>query len=421
MIDFDSLTKKDCEKFCIKLDLHVEFPKSLPRLQARLKDVHAEATAKLKKNNCRLRKQKQIQFTKQLLKENLAKLDADTMRYYAKRLGNKGKGQQRKILLSYLQDIIKKTKTQINVENINSDSDNDVVIDMHNDNADVHITAGCSDYDSDYVSDVQIRSSDPKEPIDIQNYEWDYHYIDEITGVDMYVLTNGMHVTVESYDREIYCQEDGENSVRDGADDDEDDEKGLYIIHEDIIMPSRPEQDTTNNGRIFYQTDYYTIQQLNRITKTKVKVKMLFGDNDTDNYRNTDTQRLYCGGQAKIMGHYDRTYAFGIITTFKKSPTPKLENFKKLMDKQFITVKNLLLEGYDIIIPTPTQKKIKKRNMICNKTIYHNLGTGSAKLELSYLLYIQHKIDQLKKYMKCKEITMIKSDQYIDLTSDKNY
>ncbi len=68
--------------------------------------------------------------------------------------------------------------------------------------------------------------------------------------------------------------------------------------------------------------------------------------------------------------------------------------------------------------------EIQTKKMICRdgkQVIYHNLGTGTAKLNVPYLLYIQHKIDQLKKYMKCKEITMIKSDQYIDLTSDKNY
>ncbi|MCP3953120.1 MAG: hypothetical protein GY697_13015, partial [Desulfobacterales bacterium] len=259
MIDFDSLTTKDCEKFVTKLDLHVEHPKTLERLKERLKEVHAKARAKLKKDNWRLLKQKRIQFTKELLKEKLTKMNPEKMRYYAKRLGFKGKGKTKKILSPYLQNIIKKAKTgtsiEDNFEDINSvksdtdsnSDDDDVLIDMYNDNPDLHITAGGSDYESD-----------SKEPQANDN----------------------------------------------GPDDDENDEKGIYIVGEDIAMPDRPEQDTTNNGRIFYQTDYYTIQQLNHITKTKAKVRMLFGDNDRDNYRNTNTPRKYCGYQASVMGHY---------------------------------------------------------------------------------------------------------------------
>ncbi len=113
------------------------------------------------------------------------------------------------------------------------------------------------------------------------------------------------------------------------------------------------------------------------------------------------------------MGKYDQTYAFGIITTFKKLKNkPDLTTFKKLMDKQFEKLKNLLLNGYDIVIPTPTTEQVRKyKNKFCNnnkQVIYHNLGTGIANLKFKYLLCIQNKIDQLKKHMKYNKIIEIK-------------
>ncbi len=61
------------------------------------------------------------------------------------------------------------------------------------------------------------------------------------------------------------------------------------------------------------------------------------------------TRRVGWGGQAQIMGYYDKKYAFGIVTTFRKTPKPNLDKFKTLMDTQFKTVAKLLLNGYDII------------------------------------------------------------------------
>lgn len=45
--------------------------------------------------------------------------------------------------------------------------------------------------------------------------------------------------------------------------------------------------------------------------------KVLFGDNDVDNERDAaTTPRQYWGGQAQWVGHYDRHFGYGIVTTF---------------------------------------------------------------------------------------------------------
>ncbi len=65
MIHFDSLTKKDCIEFATTMDLHIEPPKNIQQYKNRLRDIHSEARKKLKKNNCRLLKQKRINVTRQ--------------------------------------------------------------------------------------------------------------------------------------------------------------------------------------------------------------------------------------------------------------------------------------------------------------------------------------------------------------------
>ncbi len=211
MIDFDSLTKTDCEKFADKLDLHVEYPKTLTRLQDRLRPVHTKAREKLKMDDGRLLKQKQIEFTKQLLKQNLTKMDPETMRYYAKRLGHKGKGQRKKILSSYLKDIIKNTKTQINVEDINNDSDNDedmqnedinsnsdndVFIEMQNDNVDLHITAGVLDYNVDEDFDLRLN----QQHLSNQHQYYNTSDVDE----DFDLMVNQQHQNYYTHEDEMH-------------------------------------------------------------------------------------------------------------------------------------------------------------------------------------------------------------------------
>ncbi len=184
------------------------------------------------------------------------------------------------------------------------------------------------------------------------------------------------------------------------------------IEEKNIIIGNRNEQNTNRTGQIFYQTEWYTDEQLHYNNETKQKVKMLFGDNFTDRHRNKDTAREHFGGQAEVMGQYDQTCAFGIVTTFHHPcKKPDINTFKKILDFQFTRLKNLLLKGYDIIIPTPTQNFInenkKKFYLTGIQFIYHNLGTGIADLNFEYLWAIQEKINELKTCMNIDEITRI--------------
>ncbi|MCP4117428.1 MAG: hypothetical protein GY737_18950, partial [Desulfobacteraceae bacterium] len=217
-----------------------------------------------------------------------------------------------------------------------------------------------------------------------------------------------------------------------GADSDENDEKGGELVWEatnignkDIVIPLIPEKaQKTSTGKIFYQTLWYDKWQLDHIQAKNLKVKMLFGDNDQDYFRNNYEKRQNFGGQAKIMGNYDRKYAFGIVTTFYNSDLPDIDNFKSLIDTQFKQLSNFLSKGYDIVIPTPDKEQIRKNiDKFCHEdeqVIYHNLGTEIANLPFIYLMYIQQKIDQLKKYLKCKKIEVIQCYGNDDIYNNNN-
>eukprot|EP01084_Bolivina_argentea_P237629 399320_1 len=128
---------------------------------------------------------------------------------------------------------------------------------------------------------------------------------------------------------------------------------------------------------------------------------MLFGDNDVDHGRKYNVKRLHYAGQAKVMGPYDRSLAYGIITMFYKLKVDK-DEFMKLMDKQFKVLQKHLLTGNDVIVPKPTGKDVSQnQNRYCDngkQIIFHNLGTGIAQLPFGYIEYIQYKIDELQKY-----------------------
>ncbi|MCP4052080.1 MAG: AAA family ATPase, partial [Mesoflavibacter sp.] len=358
MIKWNCLNVVDLEKFAKKLDLEIKQPKKREQYEERLRNIHKYARDKLKDNHGIPLKQKRIIFIKKLLKEDLRKMNADKMRYYAKRLGHDRPGQQKRTLLPYLEKIITDVKNETNI--YDNDSNNDTNTDSNN----------YSDNDND--NDIHMLSS--------QKTEYSEQY---------------------------------------GADSDENDEKGGELVwkatnigDKDIVIPLIPENlQKTYTGKIFYQTDWYDTWQLEHIQAKNLKVKMLFGDNDQDYFRNNYQKRQNFGGQAKIMGNYDRKYAFGIVTTFYNSNPPHIDNFKILIDKQFKQLSNFLSQGYDIVIPTPDKKQIRKNiDKFCYKgqqVIYHNLGTGIAKLPFKYLMYIQQKIDQLEKYLKCKKIEVI--------------
>merc|ERR1712083_672160 len=112
------------------------------------------------------------------------------------------------------------------------------------------------------------------------------------------------------------------------------------------------------------------------------------------------------------MGQYDRNIAFGIITTFYAyKPMPDFNKFKDLINNQFDELWNkYILNGHDLIIPSPNDNDLKQHhqsfyeqinndddNPQFQQIIFHNIGTGIARLPLLYLKYIQYKLDNIAK------------------------
>ena len=116
--------------------------------------------------------------------------------------------------------------------------------------------------------------------------------------------------------------------------------------------------------------------------------------------------------KAGVAGKYDRNISFGIITTFYAyKPMPNLTKFKDIINNQFNDLWNkYIINGHNLIIPSPNDKDLKQHfnsfyeqinndddNPQFEQVIFHNIGTGIAKLPLSYLKYIQYKIDNISK------------------------
>ncbi len=383
MIEFNSLVGDDCTWFADKFDLQVT-KKDVPGYKKRLRKYHLEGRNLLLENNAILLKCKRDEIIEKLRKKKISKLSCTQKRWWAKRLGMTNiKRKFDKQLLPFLQNIITNTKKFIN------NTDNDIV-EMYKNMNDLEEIDELNDDPND---EEVVEQMDEQMHINISN-------------------TNVNEQNEEDADIDMHNLNSNDNANKMIQDEDIDMKQDMNYTKNDKIDQTNVQQDTSNNGRVFYQTDYYTKSQLNNITKTGANVKMLFGDNDIDNNRNMHAKRQNSLGQAEIMKDYDQTYAFGIITTFYNSDTPNFTNFQKLMNKQFIQLRNLLLAGYDIVIPTPTKHMIGRNlKTFCRngeQIIFHNLGTGIGKLGIEYLLYIQHKIDQLKKYTKYKKFTMIK-------------
>eukprot|EP00485_Elphidium_margaritaceum_P013387 CAMPEP_0202731034 /NCGR_PEP_ID=MMETSP1385-20130828/186943_1 /ASSEMBLY_ACC=CAM_ASM_000861 /TAXON_ID=933848 /ORGANISM="Elphidium margaritaceum" /LENGTH=743 /DNA_ID=CAMNT_0049397317 /DNA_START=44 /DNA_END=2275 /DNA_ORIENTATION=- len=140
----------------------------------------------------------------------------------------------------------------------------------------------------------------------------------------------------------------------------------------------------------------------------------LFGDNDIDNSRPPNTEREMLGGLANVAGQYDRTIAFGIVTTFYAyKPMPDFTKFKDIINRQFeVLCKQYVQQGHDLIVPCPNNFDLKRhfhsffQQLSSNavdatpqyqQVIFHNIGTGIARLPLLYLKYIQYKLDVIDK------------------------
>ncbi len=146
------------------------------------------------------------------------------------------------------------------------------------------------------------------------------------------------------------------------------------------------------------QKQYYNEKQRQYYNEKQYKngefAYILFGDNDMDN----KTQRGHFGWQARIMGKFDRKFAYGIITTFMKRKTPNVEQLKSIIDALFIPLQNHLRCGYDIVYTYPSKQNLmthRNRYFYDGKQIiYDNIGTGIAFLSLSihHIHYIQIKL-----------------------------
>eukprot|EP01084_Bolivina_argentea_P076814 139258_1 len=148
-------------------------------------------------------------------------------------------------------------------------------------------------------------------------------------------------------------------------------------------------------GSLVFQKKHYTRKQMQHIYDKTVDFKkagkMLFGDNDEDKCRKRSKNRKHFAGQASVMGKYDLTLAYGITTTFYKTKK-NYKQFQKTINKQFKSLKQHLVNGYDVIIPHPC--KTDKYYQLFE----HNIGTGIANLDTNYLRYIDNKIGELKQY-----------------------
>eukprot|EP00485_Elphidium_margaritaceum_P015625 CAMPEP_0202731254 /NCGR_PEP_ID=MMETSP1385-20130828/187054_1 /ASSEMBLY_ACC=CAM_ASM_000861 /TAXON_ID=933848 /ORGANISM="Elphidium margaritaceum" /LENGTH=1201 /DNA_ID=CAMNT_0049397547 /DNA_START=241 /DNA_END=3846 /DNA_ORIENTATION=- len=160
-------------------------------------------------------------------------------------------------------------------------------------------------------------------------------------------------------------------------------------------------------GELVFQTKWVTQEQMLFIGNSCCDKlpKFLFGDNVTDRFRENGVPRKYFGGQARVMGKFDRLFAYGITTTFPSSDPPvTVREFKRLMGEQFTPLQNFLLQGRDVVIPKPSKRDIDTNTNTYlqhgKQVIFHNIGTGIASLPLTHLLCIQEHIDVLRAFAK---------------------
>ena len=75
------------------------------------------------------------------------------------------------------------------------------------------------------------------------------------------------------------------------------------------------------------------------------------------------------------------------------------------MDRDFAVLTEYVQSGHDIIVPSPNMQDLygqyehnywEKVNNERKQVIYHNIGTGLARIPFEYIKYIQRKFDALK-------------------------
>jgi len=157
-----------------------------------------------------------------------------------------------------------------------------------------------------------------------------------------------------------------------------------------------PKGDESRVGSLIWETSRFQKQDI-RNSSGRI---YLFGDNDMDFNRSSSVDRGHFGGMASACGAFDRTKAFGIITTFYDGERPDIDDFRDMLEKQFRRVRKFLSHGIDVVIPAPNaddltglnKKKYLKRG---KHIINHNLGTGIANLPEKHLLLIEELLQEL--------------------------
>ena len=84
---------------------------------------------------------------------------------------------------------------------------------------------------------------------------------------------------------------------------------------------------------------------------------------------------------------------------------PVLATFRRMMDDQFDSLwRKFVARGHDVVVPAPNAKDlVEHRHSFFERikydqfeqVVFHNIGTGIARLPLDYLKYIQFKIDRI--------------------------
>eukprot|EP01084_Bolivina_argentea_P207525 354058_1 len=210
-------------------------------------------------------------------------------------------------------------------------------------------------------------------------------------------------------------------------------EPGSEGYLEEVIIEMRSnkkhKQHKKHAGKLVCQKQYYDEKQMKYINYEYSKTinggefaYILFGDNDMDRQRSNKRNRTHFGGQARILGKYDRRFGYGIITTFMKQ-TPNLERFKSVIDALFVPLQNHLSCGYDVVYTYPSERDLRThRNRYYfhgKQIIYHNIGTGIAFLSLTihHIEYIQFKLKELEKFASDK---IIVDYYFMNPTKNKN-
>eukprot|EP01083_Nonionella_stella_P216527 778195_1 len=200
------------------------------------------------------------------------------------------------------------------------------------------------------------------------------------------------------------------------------------VVKNELKYQAKP-RGNNQFGKIVYQTeritkqqvlDTYAIYLLNKDIATSCWPLYVFGENDIDKARPKGGERDMIGGLAGILGDYDTSVSFGVTTTFYKNKQVNndFNAFKSIIDKDFNVLLNYIKHGHDIIVPSPNMQDLygyyeksywKTVDNQKKQVIFHNIGTGIAKLPLNYIEYIQLKCDELKRYAQSS-----KTVQYYD-------